>query len=401
VSQHHICLPFESEAHYTACLADLAQYRQFLAAQWAAHPELFPQAFAAGYEFHSQYQLRKQHLTLRRIKLTATGAVFTLRPSLVLPYGVARTAEVEKALYLCQFGVPFAALAYVFGHSPSFWQRAWLSFGRPSLLGTTVKDPSRLPAHLVADEKVTWQDGAEVLLATTVGGGCFLGVGVARDASAATLQRAYGEFQAEAQELAPAYAPATVCTDGFKATRLAWQQLFPQVTLLLCFLHGVLKIMERCRGTLRHAVLDRVWECYHATTRRQFSQRLRRLKEWADTSLSGAVAEMTRKLERQRARYVAAYSHPQAHRTTNAVDRLMNYQDRWLYARRYLQGDDPTARLAVRAQALVWNFHPYSVRLRRAAPQRHSPFADMNGFQYHDNWLHNLLVAASLGGHKC
>jgi hypothetical protein len=23
----------------------------------------------------------------------------------------------------------------------------------------------------------------------------------------------------------------------------------------------------------------------------------------------------------------------------------------------------------------------------------------LNGFVYHDNWLHNLLIAASLGGH--
>ena len=25
---------------------------------------------------------------------------------------------------------------------------------------------------------------------------------------------------------------------------------------------------------------------------------------------------------------------------------------------------------------------------------------DLNGFQYHDNWLQNLLVAASLGGQR-
>lgn len=378
----------------------MAQYRQFLAAQLVAHPELFPQAFAAGYEFHSQYRLKKQQLTLRRIKLGASGEVFTLRPSLVLPYGVARTAEVEKALYLCQFGVPYEALAYVFGHSASFWQRAWLSFGRVSLVGTTVKDPNRLPVHLAADEKVTWQDGAEVLLATTAGAGCLLGVGLAQDESAAALFAAYGEFREEARELDPAYTPATVCTDGFAATRLAWQELFPRITLLLCFLHGVLKIMKRCRGVLRHEILDRAWGCYHATTRRHFSQRLRRLREWATATLSGAVQEVTLKLEQQRARYTVAYAQPQAHRTTNAVDRLMNYQDRWLYARRYLQGAKQTARLAVRAQALLWNFHPYSVKLRRAAPDRRSPFADINGFQYHENWLHNLLVAASLDGHR-
>ncbi len=27
-----------------------------------------------------------------------------------------------------------------------------------------------------------------------------------------------------------------------------------------------------------------------------------------------------------------------------------------------------------------------------------SPFEDMNGFRYHDNWLHNLMLAASRAG---
>ncbi|MBI3428348.1 MAG: hypothetical protein HY011_35960, partial [Acidobacteria bacterium] len=60
-----------------------------------------------------------------------------------------------------------------------------------------------------------------------------------------------------------------------------------------------------------------------------------------------------------------------------------------------------TARLALRALALQWNFHPYSASLRRRDPTRHSPFAALNGFVYHQNWLHNLLIAASLGGHRC
>ena len=57
-----------------------------------------------------------------------------------------------------------------------------------------------------------------------------------------------------------------------------------------------------------------------------------------------------------------------------------------------------SARLAVRAMALPWNFHPYGRRLRRDQPSRVSPFHDLNGFQYHPNWLHNLLIASSLGG---
>jgi hypothetical protein len=43
---------------------------------------------------------------------------------------------------------------------------------------------------------------------------------------------------------------------------------------------------------------------------------------------------------------------------------------------------------------------PYGARTRQGAPQRLSPFHDLNGFQYHDNGLQNLLVAASLGGRR-
>jgi hypothetical protein len=67
---------------------------------------------------------------------------------------------------------------------------------------------------------------------------------------------------------------------------------------------------------------------------------------------------------------------------------------------RSTDGTLASARLAVRAMALLWNFHPYGTRIRRDFPARRSPFHDLNGFQYHDNWLHNLLIASSMGGQK-
>jgi hypothetical protein len=55
---------------------------------------------------------------------------------------------------------------------------------------------------------------------------------------------------------------------------------------------------------------------------------------------------------------------PQAHRTSNAVDRLLTYQNRLLYAMRYGHGTTDSARLSGRAMASQWNFHPYGARLR-------------------------------------
>ena len=71
------------------------------------------------------------------------------------------------------------ALAYVFGRDAMFWYRAWLAFGRPSLLGTTVKDPQNMPTELVADEKVAWVAGQEVDVPATVGAGRTPGRGAA------------------------------------------------------------------------------------------------------------------------------------------------------------------------------------------------------------------------------
>ncbi|MFN0120435.1 MAG: hypothetical protein ACKV2V_08035 [Blastocatellia bacterium] len=396
---HHICLPFDSETQYDACVNDCGKYREFLTQRFHQYPELFPRGFDAGFHFHARYRLKKLNLFLRRIKVNSTGKVFTIRPSFIMPYGTGRTDEVWKPLLLHAEGASLETLVEVFGHDLHYWERMWLSLGRPSLVGTTVKDPEKIPANLVADEKITWQDGEEVLITTIASEGCFLGAAMARGESAAELETAYGEFKAEVRKLAENYTPESVCTDGFRSTRLAWLNLFPKAVLILCFLHGILKIRERCRGELREETLTRAWHCYHARTRREFSQRLRRLDEWAEQNLTGSALEMVKKLSFNRGRYTIAYEMPAAYRTTSAVDRLMNHQDRMLYATCYLHGSDEKARLNVRAKALQWNFHTYSQRVRREDPARISPFADLNGFVYHENWLHNLLIAASLGGH--
>lgn len=394
-----ICVPCQSEADYGRRVDDPHQFRQWLEQLSAQHPELFPAALRRGFTLHDSYRSVKQGLRLRRIKLKATGEVFLVRPSWVLPYLAAKTDAVEKALYLRQWGVPFAALAYVFGRDAMFYYRAWLSLGRPTIVGTTVKQAAALPPHLLADEKHTWLKGQRHYVATTVGEGCLLGAAVVAEASTEALQAGYGEFLAEARALAPAYHPETVCTDGWKATREAWQGLVPTVTLLLCFLHSVLKIEKRCRGALRQQVRQMAWHVYQARNKGEFGQRVRRLREWARVQLSGAVQEAVLKLCALQAQFQLAYDFPDAARTTNGIDRLMDYQDRVLYQMRYFHGTRESARLAARAMAVQWNFHPYSVRAQRQGTNR-SPFEALNGFQYHDNWLHNLFTAASMGGRR-
>jgi hypothetical protein len=394
-----ICFPCESEAQYRAAVADHAQMRQLLHDSYTQFPKLFPEQFGDGFTWHEQYHSDKLGVTFRRLRLRATGEVFLVRPSCYLPYAVARTEEIEKALYLRQWNVPFEALAYVFGRDAMYYYRAWASWGRNSLVGTTVKRAEKLPEHLVADEKHTWRVGEKEYLATTVGGGCILGAELASAATTEALRAAYGVFAAEAREVSEAYAPVSVCTDGWAATRAAWRGLYSKITLVLCFLHGILKIQERCAEGLRGEVLQRAWEVYAGGTKRSFSQRMRRFKEWGQEKLSGAVLVAVLKLSGRTKDYLPAYEVPGAARTSNQVDRLMDYQDRGLYQMKYLHGTKASGKLLVRAQALQWNFHPFGARGRGKQGDK-TPFERLNGFAYHPNWLHNLLCASSLGGRR-
>jgi hypothetical protein len=398
-----ICVPFDSEEHYAACVTNLESFRQHLTEVFAKHPELFPAGISEGFVLHDKSWSIKQQVMLRRIALKATAGVFLVRPSFLLPSMVGRTEAVEKALSLRHWGVPFDALVSVFGRDAIYWYRAEMALGRPAIVGSTVTQPAQLPAHVLADEKHTWALGHEVSVATTVGGGCILGATVTDAASADALEAAYGAFAEEARELSPTSSPQTVCTDGWEGTQSAWRRLFPTVCIILCFLHSVLKIAERCGRdrAMRRLVLGRVWAVYDACTRSQFSQRLRRLREWATVGLpEGALRQMVLTLCGKGPQFARAYRFPGAHRTSNALDRLMNHQDRRLYAMRSLHGTPDAARLAMRAMALQWNFHPYGARTRRDDPTRRSPFHDLNGFEYHPNWLHNLLIASSMGGRK-
>lgn len=243
--------------------------------------------------------------------------------------------------------------------------------------------------------------GQRIYLAVTVAMGCFLGVGLALSAEADALTQAYGLFAEEAKAHQPDYAPESVNLDGWDATRIAWTRLFPTIVVMRCFLHTVLGIQQRCRSNkpLFRALTHRLWHLFHSLSPAQFGQRLRRLGEWAKTTpdLPQTVLEQLAKLKAKAPQFKLTFQHPNAHRTSNMVDRLMNHQDRLLYAMQYFHGSTASAQLALRAMALLWNFHPYG-RKTQANKHSRSPFEDLNGFQYHDHWLRNLLIASSLNG---
>jgi hypothetical protein len=284
-----------------------------------------------------------------------------------------------------------------------YWHRLERSLGRPSLVGTTVKAAERLPRHLVADEKHTTLAGEKVYLAATAGGGCCLGMALAMTAGTDDLTEAYGVFRDEARRLDPQYRPETVNTDGWPATQAAWRALFKGVTVILCFLHAFLKVRERAVHLKETFALlrERIWEAYHAPDARTFSQRLRRLRQWANAHVDKEVVrEKVLALCDKRAAFVTAYAHPGCRRTSNPVDRLLRRLDYHLYCTQHLHGATGAAEQGLRGWALIHNFAPSCPETVRESPGLRSPAERLNGKRYHDEWLQNLLISASLGGYR-
>ncbi|PZV11219.1 MAG: hypothetical protein DCF22_14955 [Leptolyngbya sp.] len=126
----------------------------------------------------------------------------------------------------------------------------------------------------------TWWLGNQVYVATTVAAGCILGAELSPTAGTEDLQAAYGVFAQEVSQLNQDYQPQTVNTDGWDATKAVWNNLFPDVSLILCFLHSVLAIGQRCRSqrALWQALSDKLWDMYHAADAPGFIERLRHLQ---------------------------------------------------------------------------------------------------------------------------
>ena len=284
-----------------------------------------------------------------------------------------------------------------------YWYRAYCSLSRGSVVGTTVKNAEKMPQHLLADEKHTWLSGERVFIPTTVAKGCILGVSLTTSAGLTALTEGYREFKEEVELIYPDYQPITVNTDGWEATRLAWLTLFPNIVLILCFLHDVLKVEKGCptKKNQRKILSDKLWRAYKAKTSQKFFLGLRLALIWAKKHIrKKKTLSRLRKLCRRASNFKVAYRFSSSHRTSNMLDRLMNHQDRLLFNMRYFHGNKESAKQYLRSIALIWNFHPYGARTCAKDPSRHSPFVDLNGWSYHDNWLHNLLIASSMNGRR-
>lgn len=304
------------------------------------YPELFPRRIENGYRLKEIRRQKKLNIPIRRIIIGSDS--FTIRPSFIMPYHTALTDDIKKALFLRKFDVPFWALSYVFGKDHMFWYRIEQGLGKNSIVGTTMKEPDLLPDHVAADEKHTRMRGKKAYVPTTVGSQCILGVSVCEDAGEKALTSEYGVFRKEARNLQPEYSPKSVNTDGWKATINAWKSLFVQISVVCCFPHVFIKIRDRSSKKYRelfNVAADKLWNCYNAETKTSFSQRVRRLFQWAEREKApDVVLNPIKKLKENLSRYSKAYDLPGCHRTSNMIDRLMQRMDRHLFSTFYFHG---------------------------------------------------------------
>lgn len=259
-----------------------------------------------------------------------------------------------------------------------------------------------MPPHLTADEKHTRFKRLKGYLAVTAAKGCILGSQLCRNVGYEDLRQGYGVFQQEVQQHLPEYAPNSVTLDGWDATRQAWQSLFPGITWILCFLHEVIKVRDLCRsnGSLWSVLRDNLWHIYQGASKREFAQRLRRFLEWVSKQkLRDSIQTRIQRIRQKSSLFQRAYDVEGAPRTSNAVDRPMNYLDRTLFSMQYFHGSWDAAVQSGRAMALLWNFHPFCRKTQQQTGCL-CPFEQLNGFRYHDNWLRNYLIASSLNGRR-
>ena len=140
---------------------------------------------------------------------------------------------------------------------------------------------------------------------------------------------------------------------------------------------------------------------YEAENKASFSQRVRRLYEWAKKrSISCFITEKIKKLRDNISSFSIAYDHAGSHRTSNMLDRLMQRMDRHLFASQFFHGTIESAERHMRAWALLLNFAPSNPLTVKKYDGLQSPAERLNRSHYHDNWLQNLLISASLGGYR-
>ena len=396
-----------SEEDYKILISDRKIFITRLSYYVDKYPELFPSDwYSMSYGVHD-YRISKKlsitHVIVRSGK--DRSILYDIQPNYIMPYMSGYAKDVAFGLLLILFGVPYWLVAYGLGRDAMYWCRIFTHLGHFNLLGTTIKDATKLPKDIGIDEKISYWHQQEIFACMTVGGNCILGMGVAQKEDESSLSKAYGIFKTQAQRLIPDYQPISISSDGWTATKKAISGLFNKSIIVLCFLHSVIKIRQVAqKEPEKKTLFDKVWQIYYATDALSFDAAILDLEQWAVKNVvKESVKERILKIGKRKEEFKTAFQVPSAMRTTNMVDRLMKPLDRFLFMKQYFHGDFQKVHLALNAFALCLNFAPFCPRTldknKRLGKHNCKSRAEViNGKSFDENWLLNLLSSASCNG---
>ena len=395
-----------SEEDYPLFLSNIEYAREIIdtALKEDIHEKIFPRGTAeVGYSFKGfERESKKQKFRKRRIKIGEV--VYRVHPAFIASYMRGKVSDVKWSIFIMRFGVPFWAIALVFGKYPMYWYRLWLDLGRNSLVGTTIFSVKNLPQHILGDEEHTKIKGEKAYIPTTVAKGLLLGASVVEEAGEDSLYQGYQVARDEMLNINSEHKVITVNTDGWSATQTSFKLLYRGITVIPCFLHAFIKVRHRKTQNQKayfYEASDKIWHAYHAENIASFAQRIRRIKEWALSKLSSTpmtcnIIDLCQKVDK----WKVFYHYPQSYRTSNMLDRIMKLMKRCIKNAQYFHSTKEQATLYMRGFALVYNFTPSNPWTVKEHNGVNSPANRVNQFTYSDDWCINLMVATSLRGYR-
>ncbi len=184
-------------------------------------------------------------------------------------------------------------------------------------------------------------------------------------------------------------------------------ELFPSIFVVCCLPRVFIKIRDRSSKRFAKpfkVAADKLWNRCKAASKSSFSQRVRRLCEWASNEELRVPEVISKPIPKPRENLSScsrAYDPPGGHGTSNMVDRLTRRMDRHLFSTFYFHGSLASAESGIRGLGVDPQLR--SVQSDDGGKTRRMKVSRRTARQVevsHENWLQNLLTSTSMGGFK-
>ncbi len=106
------------------------------------------------------------------------------------------------------------------------------------------------------------------------------------------------------------------------------------------------------------------------------------------------------KLCKKKHKWLAHFDFAAAHKTSNMIDRKMRAMNRHANNSQMFHANVSSTSKNFRAFALLHNFSPSCISAWDETCTLVSPAARLNECIYHDDWLNNLMIAASVAAFR-